>query len=166
MTEKRFFLKKKFLGKDKFHDIICHNVMDSKETEETLNILYDKYSSLRKENEKIKEYNKSQELEIVRLHKLADAMSGVLKELGVYDVYDEKQINSVKEKLNKSDNMTEKQFTNKIGINIIQNNNLPILIENEETGEMETYHMIQKIDTIYVSKMLYSHLIKRNGTIL
>lgn len=62
--------------------------------------------------------------------------------------------------------MTEKQFTNKIGINIIQNNNLPILIENEETGEMETYHMIQKIDTIYVSKMLYSHLIKRNGMIL
>lgn len=95
---------RKFLRKDKFHDIICHRFMNSKETEETLNILYDKYSSLKKENKKIKEYNKSQELEIVRLHRLADAMSGVLRELGVYDVYDEKQINSVKKKLNKSDN--------------------------------------------------------------
>ena len=95
---------KKFLRKDKFHDIICHKFMDSKETEETLNILYDKYSSLKKENKKFKEYNKSQELEIVRLHKLADAMSGVLRELNIYDVYNEKQINSVKKKLNKSDN--------------------------------------------------------------
>lgn len=58
-----------------------------------------KQCELEKENEKLKGYNKSQELEIVRLHKLADAMSGVLKELGVYDVYDEEQINSVKEKL-------------------------------------------------------------------
>ena len=54
--------------------------------------------------------------------------------------------------------MTEnKRFTNEIGIDIIQ---------NKETGEMETYHMMQKGDAIYVSKMLYSHLIKRNGTIL
>lgn len=58
-----------------------------------------KIKELEKENEKLKGYNKSQELEIVRLHNLADAMSGVLKELGVYDVYDEEQINSVKEKL-------------------------------------------------------------------
>lgn len=63
--------------------------------------------------------------------------------------------------------MTEnKRFTNEIGIDIIQNNNLPILIENEETGELETCHMVQKGDVIYVSKMLYSHLIKRKGTIL
>ncbi len=54
MSEKRFFLMKKFLGKDKFHDIICHKIMDSKETEETLNLLYDKYSSLKKENEQLK----------------------------------------------------------------------------------------------------------------
>ena len=59
-----------------------------------------------------------------------------------------------------------KRFTNEIGIDIIQTNNLPILIENEETGELETYHMIQKGDAIYVSKMLYSHLLKRKGTIL
>ena len=63
--------------------------------------------------------------------------------------------------------MTEnKRFTNEVGIDIIQTNKLPILIENEETGELETHHMIQKGDAIYVSKMLYSHLIKRNGTIL
>jgi len=61
--------------------------------------LKERVNELEKENEKLKGYNKSQELEIVRLHKLADAMSGVLKELGVYDVYDEEQINSVKEKL-------------------------------------------------------------------
>ena len=61
--------------------------------------LEEQIQELEKENEKIKGYNKSQELEIVRLHKLADAMSGVLKELGVYDVYDGEQINSVKEKL-------------------------------------------------------------------
>ena len=51
MTEKRFFLMRKFLRKDKFHDIICHRFMDSKETEETLNRLYDKYLSLKMENE-------------------------------------------------------------------------------------------------------------------
>ena len=63
--------------------------------------------------------------------------------------------------------MTEnKRFRNEIGIDIIQDNNLPILIENEETGGLETCHMIQKGDAIYVSKMLYSHLINRNGTIL
>ena len=45
---------RKFLRTDKFHDIICHRVMDSKETEETLNLLYGKYSSLKKENEQLK----------------------------------------------------------------------------------------------------------------
>lgn len=99
MTEKRFFLMRKFLRKDKFHDKICHRFMDLKETEETLNRLYSKYSSLKMKNEKLKRYNKSQELEIVRLHKLADAMSGILKEFGVYDVYNKEQVDSVKEKL-------------------------------------------------------------------
>ena len=54
MTEKRFFLMRKFLRKDKFHDKICHRFMDSKETEKTLNRLYGKYSSLKKENEQMK----------------------------------------------------------------------------------------------------------------
>lgn len=55
MSEKRFFLMRKFLRKDKFHDIICHRVMDSKETEKTLNRLYGKYSSLKMENEQLKQ---------------------------------------------------------------------------------------------------------------
>ena len=55
MSEKRFFLKKKFVRKDKFNDIICHKFMDSKETEQTLNRLYDKYSSLKMENKQLKQ---------------------------------------------------------------------------------------------------------------
>lgn len=54
MSEKRFFLMRKFLRKDKFYDIICHRFMDSKETEKTLNRLYGKYSSLKMENEQLK----------------------------------------------------------------------------------------------------------------
>ena len=55
--------------------------------------------------------------------------------------------------------MTEKRFTNELGIDIIKTDLLPQLIQNKETGELETYHMMQKGNTIYVSKMLYSHLI-------
>ena len=50
-------------------------------------------------NEKLKKYNKGQELEIRRLHNLADAMSGVLRELGIYDVYNDEQIENVKRRL-------------------------------------------------------------------
>ena len=56
---------------------------------------------LEKENEQLKQQKKGQELEIVRLHKLADAMSGVLRELGIYDVYNKEQINNVKKRLDK-----------------------------------------------------------------
>lgn len=51
------------------------------------------------ENEQLKSTIKGQELEIVRLHHLADAMSGVLRELDIYDVYNQEQIMKVKEKL-------------------------------------------------------------------
>lgn len=51
-------------------------------------------------NEKLKKYNKGQELEIRRLHNLADAMSGVLRELCIYDVYNDEQIENVKRRLN------------------------------------------------------------------
>lgn len=54
---------------------------------------------LKLENEKLKKSKKGQELEIVRLHHLADAMSGVLRELGIYDVYNKEQINKVKKEL-------------------------------------------------------------------
>ena len=51
---KRFFLMKKFLRKNRFHDIICRKFIDSKETEGTLNRLYDKHSTLKKENEQLR----------------------------------------------------------------------------------------------------------------
>lgn len=54
---------------------------------------------IKKENEKLKKYNKGQELEIVRLHTLADAMSAVLRELGIYDVYNDEQIENVKRRI-------------------------------------------------------------------
>ena len=60
-----------------------------------------KVQKLAKENEQLKQQKKGQELEIVRLHKLADAMSGVLRELGIYDVYNKEQINNVKKRLDK-----------------------------------------------------------------
>ena len=51
------------------------------------------------ENEQLKKYNKGQELEIIRLHNLADAMSAVLRELGIYDVYNDEQIENVKRRI-------------------------------------------------------------------
>ena len=67
---------------------------------------YQKLCSIREElnqlyyeNEQLKRINKSQELEIVRLHHLADAMSSVLRELGIYDVYDDETIEEVKNKV-------------------------------------------------------------------
>ena len=61
--------------------------------------IVDKLNKLSDENEKLKKSKKGQELEIVRLHHLADAMSGVLRELGIYDVYNKEQINKVKKEL-------------------------------------------------------------------
>ena len=63
--------------------------------------LDDLLRTLQKENEQLKQQKKGQELEIVRLHKLADAMSGFLRELGIYDVYNKEQINNVKKRLDK-----------------------------------------------------------------
>lgn len=59
----------------------------------------DMLNQLTKENEKLKKYNKGQELEIVRLHNLADAMGAVLRELGIYDVYNDEQIENVKRRV-------------------------------------------------------------------
>lgn len=56
-------------------------------------------NELSEENEKLKKYDKGQELEIVRLHNLADAMSAVLRELGIYDVYNDEQIENVKRRI-------------------------------------------------------------------
>lgn len=56
-------------------------------------------NELHNEKERLKRINKGQELEIVRLHKLADAMSSVLRELGIYDVYDDGMIEEIKNKV-------------------------------------------------------------------
>ena len=61
--------------------------------------LIDLLNELSEENQKLKKYNKGQELEIIRLHNLADAMSAVLKELGIYDVYNDEQIENVKRRI-------------------------------------------------------------------
>ena len=61
------------------------------------------YNRLKEENKKLKQSKKGQELEIVRLHHLADAMSGVLRELGIYDVYNKEQIDKVKKELKRND---------------------------------------------------------------
>ena len=53
--------------------------------------------------------------------------------------------------------MTER-FINEIGVPIIQTNNLPQTVVNEETGESEIIHMIQIGNEIYVSEALYNGL--------
>lgn len=46
------------------------------------------------------------------------------------------------------------------GIKINVNDNFPILIINEDIGELETIHMIKEGNTIHMSLELYSALIK------
>lgn len=65
----------------------------------TTNKAVDLLNELSEENKKLKKYNKSQELEIIRLHNLADVMSTVLRELGIYDVYNDEQIENVKRRV-------------------------------------------------------------------
>ena len=55
---------------------------------------------------RVESIQKGQELEIVRLHNLADTMSAVLRELGIFNVYNQEQIDRVKKKL-KSDGDVE-----------------------------------------------------------
>lgn len=54
--------------------------------------------------------------------------------------------------------MTDNKFTIEMGVEIIQTNHLPQQIKNKDTGEMETVHMIQKGNALYVSKKLYESL--------
>ena len=65
--------------------------------------IVDELNSLADENEQLKKSKKGQELEIVRLHHLADALSGALRELGIYDVYNKKQIDKVKKELQRNE---------------------------------------------------------------
>ena len=68
-----------------------------------LNEQHKTITRLEKENEQLKKSKKGQELEIARLHHLADAMSCALRELGIYDVYNKKQIDKVKKELQRND---------------------------------------------------------------
>jgi len=56
--------------------------------------------------------------------------------------------------------MTEKQLT---GIKIVCTPNLPVEIVNEETNELETFHMIQNGNTLFVSEELGNALNERFG---
>ena len=82
-------------------DVLCMTIIDN---ENGKHYGYAKdiaivMNDLNDENERLKRINKGQELEIVRLHKLADAMSSVLRELGIYDVYDDEKIEKIKNKV-------------------------------------------------------------------
>ena len=95
---------------EKFKLVKNEPYIENTETGECYDLDSDNFSyivkimnDLSNENEKLKKSKKGQELEIVRLHHLADAMSGVLRELGIYDVYNQEQINKVKEELQRND---------------------------------------------------------------
>lgn len=86
-------------------------VIDENEQLKSSNMEYeDMLGNLEEENEKLKQINKGQELEIVRLHKLADAMSSVLRELGIHDVYNRNQIENVKLQINYNRTVGKKKF--------------------------------------------------------
>lgn len=55
MTEKRYYAHKHLIKEDKVHDKICHRFMNLTETVEHMNMYYQKYTTLKKENEKLKQ---------------------------------------------------------------------------------------------------------------
>ena len=55
MTEKRYYAHKHLIKEDKVHDKICHRFMNLTETVEHMNMYYQKYTALKKENEKLKQ---------------------------------------------------------------------------------------------------------------
>ena len=54
MTAKRYYAHKHFINEDKVHDKICHRFMNITETVEHMNMYYQKYTALKKENEQLK----------------------------------------------------------------------------------------------------------------
>ena len=54
MTEKRYFVHKHLINEDKVHDKICHRFMNITETVEHMNMYYQKYTDLKKENKQLK----------------------------------------------------------------------------------------------------------------
>ena len=64
MTKKRYFLHKHLIKNDVIHDKICHKWLKGEELESDMNTLYNKYSSLKKENEQLKQRIKELEKEV------------------------------------------------------------------------------------------------------
>lgn len=56
MTGKRYYAHKHLMKEDKVHDKICHRFMDITETVEHMNMYYQKYTALKKENEQLKQF--------------------------------------------------------------------------------------------------------------
>ena len=83
---------------ERYHDGIIDNENDEDviRNYQYISVLL---NELNDKNKRLKQINKGQELEIVRLHGLADRMSGVLRELGIYDVYDNESIEEIKNKV-------------------------------------------------------------------
>lgn len=101
MTKKRFEIYDEESGY--VRDNKTGNIYDACGGGDGFPFVINEYHKLQKENEKLKQSKKGQELEIVRLHHLADAMSSVLRELGIYDVYNKEQIDKVKKELQRND---------------------------------------------------------------
>ena len=92
MIKQRFYTDGQYVMQDGEVYVICSGKHNADVVATALNELLD-------ENGKLKKYNKGQELEIIRLHNLADTMSAVLRELGIYDVYNDEQIENVKRRI-------------------------------------------------------------------
>lgn len=54
MTDKRYHAHTSLINEDKVHDKICHRFMNFSETVEHMNMYYQKYTALKKENEQLK----------------------------------------------------------------------------------------------------------------
>ena len=103
MTEKRFTVCT--FPKGSFENVLEDNLTGDafQFTNEYHRSICELLNKLNDENEQLKKSKKGQELEIVRLHHLADALSGALRELGIYDVYNKKQLYKVKKELQRND---------------------------------------------------------------
>jgi cell division protein FtsB len=66
MTEKRYYAHKHLTG-SKIHDKICHQFMNLTETVEHMNMYYQKYNALKKENEQLKQEIKTKD-KIIELY--------------------------------------------------------------------------------------------------
>ena len=86
MTEKRF--------------MVINGIIHNEDGEMFQSEICDELNRLSEENQLKDEYIKGYQLEVKRLHHLADAMSGVLREFGIFDVFDKEAIAEALKKFN------------------------------------------------------------------